>query len=121
MDKKRLRGRRKRFMALCLAIAMIVCYQLPAFAKDYTLNPDYKSDEPTSNPSYDKDIVGKTVKAGDTLTFKHQTGSDDTVVLYYKDDTNTLIEEVDRNETEKDIVEEIPVAFNGQLYFSDDD
>ena len=121
MDKKRLRGRRKRFMALCLAIAMIFCYQLPAFAKDYTLNPDYKSDEPTSNPSYDEDIVGKTVKAGDTLTFKHQTGSDDTVVLYYKDDTNALIEEVDRNETKKDIVEEIPVALNGQLYFSDDD
>ncbi|MBQ6229536.1 MAG: InlB B-repeat-containing protein [Eubacterium sp.] len=72
---QRRRGRRRSFMALCLALMMVLCYNVPAFAKEYELNPDYENDDYSSYYiSYDEDLEGTIVWAGDTFKINKQAG-----------------------------------------------
>ena len=78
------KGRRKSFLALCLAVAMAFCYNVPAFADTYEVNPDYETDDwenaerDTDNPegiSYDEDLVGKVVFGGDEFKLNKKSGA----------------------------------------------
>ena len=85
---QRRRGRRRSFMALCLALMMVFCYNVPAFAKEHVLNPDYENDDYGSHIiSYDKNLEGKIVWAGDTFKMNKKDGgpNEDTSWFYIAD------------------------------------
>ena len=70
-SKSTRKGRKKSFLALCLAVAMAFCYNVPIIAESYEINPDYENDtdwddvasdtEKPDGVSFDEDLIGKIV------------------------------------------------------------
>ncbi|MCR4609180.1 MAG: InlB B-repeat-containing protein [Eubacterium sp.] len=85
--KETRKRRRKGFIALCLAVAMAFSYNVPAFAEEYVVNPNYESD--TTNLEHteydvvhvDENLIDTVVWSGDD-TFKAN-GSDSVIRMEY--------------------------------------
>ena len=89
--KETRKGRKKGFIALCLAVAMAFSYNVPAFAKEYVVNPDCNKDNRQDNPNVGEYEKGAVIWAGDDSFVLNYFNPDDNSYEFINDLTYNFI------------------------------